>query len=156
MFSLIVTVIALAMVLGFIAFTLHHGGATLSEGRSHAAGIGLVTFAEQTATALYLREAQGQGIAPGETFPVSVLGNRYMHSAPEGWHVVCGESVCRVVRQIPADQADVCLAVNAGAGLGRTLDLAVYDLVHARYHCLEQLDEQGDTVGYQFNYLYRR
>jgi hypothetical protein len=156
MFSLIVTIIGLALVLGFIVFTLYHGGATLSAGRTNATGIGLVTFAEQTATALYLREAQGQGMAAGETFPVSALGNRYMHSAPEGWHVVCGESVCRVVRQIPADQADVCLAVNADAGLGRTLDLAVYDLVHARYHCLEQLDEQGDTVGYQFNYLYRR
>ena len=155
MFSIIIVIVAVSLVVALIAATIYHGGDTLTDGRAQAGAISLVNVGGQIAAALYLREAQGISLPANHTIPVSALGDS-LRSAPPGWEVVCGESVCRVAMPLQADQVEVCLTANESAGLGRTFDLAVYDLVHARYHCLERLDARGATAGYQFSYLYRR
>lgn len=155
MFSLIIVIISIALVVALIAATGYHGGETLTQGRAHASAVGLVNVAGQVTAALYLRDAQGDSLPANSTIPVSGLGG-HIRAIPPEWEIACGESVCRVVKLLQADQGNVCLTVNELAGLGRTFDLAVYDLVHARYHCIERLDAQGAITGYQFNYLYRR
>lgn len=157
MFSLIITIVAIALVVALVAATLYHGGDTLSAGRDTAEAAGLTNFGQQISLALHVKDAlQSEPPTANQTVLADSLAPQYMASVPASWLIRCGESLCEITKDIPDTDTDTCLAVNKAAGLGSVVTLTVYEMTHAPYFCLERLDGDGLLVNYQFSYIYRR
>jgi hypothetical protein len=57
MFSLIITIVSIALVVALVAATMYHGGDTLTQGRASAQASAYVTGAEQIAGAYQMNQA---------------------------------------------------------------------------------------------------
>ena len=58
MFSLIITIVSIALVVALVAATMYHGGDTLSQGRNSATAAEYVNGAHQIASAITILKAQ--------------------------------------------------------------------------------------------------
>jgi hypothetical protein len=61
MFSLIITIISIALVVALVAATMYYGGSALNQGTVKADAAGFVAGAQQIAAALTIHETEGQG-----------------------------------------------------------------------------------------------
>lgn len=144
MFSLIITIVSIALVVALVAATMYHGGDTLTQGRTTADAAAFVAGAQQVggAAVMYL-SLEGQEA----TTVAQLVTEKYLASAP----VVKGTALA-----IPAAAADanlvsstvtsdaVCEAINKAAGAA-TPD-AVTDIGSLAYGCIT------DTKLFQFKY----
>lgn len=79
MFSLIITIISIALVVALVAATMYHGGDVLSEGRSEADAAGLVAGAQQITGAAAMHLAlEGQAAADID----ALVTAKYLSSVP--------------------------------------------------------------------------
>ena len=116
MFSLIITIVSIALVVALVAATMYHGGDTLTQGRTTADAAAFVTGAQQVGGAAVMF----QSLESTEALAVTELvTKKYLASAP----VVKGTALA-----IPAAAADanivsstvasdaVCEQINKTAG----------------------------------------
>lgn len=106
MFSLIITIIAIALVAALALASIYYGGSAFNKGSEKAQAATLVNNAMQVSAAMTLATADGE--------PYSVIGDlspEYLASTPTG--MVIG-SAGHVVA--PVDNAAVCDAVNLQSG----------------------------------------
>ncbi len=157
MFSLIITIVSIALVVALVAATLFHTGGTLTQGRVHAEAAALVAQAQQVAMAVQVRAAiEGVDAPKNQSTPAETLSPDYMRSVPAGWFINCGETVCQVGKALPPEALETCLTVNDRAGLGKTVSVTVFDLLNSSFNCTERRDGDSNLTGYQFDFLLRR
>ncbi len=156
MFSLIITIVSIALVVALVAATMAYTS-TLTQGRSHADAATLVAQAQQVALAVQVRTAMADvGVPKNQSTPAETLSPDYLRSIPAGWFINCGDTVCQVSKALPPEALETCLTVNDRAGLGKTVSVTVFDLLNSSFNCTERLDGDSNLMGYQFDYLLRR
>ena len=116
MFSLIITIVSIALVVALVAATMYYGGDTLTQGRTQADAAAFVAGAQQITGAASMFTAL-EGAAP------AVLGDlvtqNYLSSLPsaefaagETWNL---DPVNRTLTAVVAS-ADVCTALEERGG----------------------------------------
>lgn len=175
MFSLIITIISIALVAALAVATVYYGGNQFNQGNTKAAGSAIVTSAQQIAAAnTLLFNDQGAYAAVGPVtvaatcaptdagcFPTSYLKSIPKPPAPAvvsdgtnpGFEVAANNVIELTIDGSGA--VDVCSAVNKSSGLlnndGTVLvpaDEATFDAEGAQYGCY------GPAVGpFTFKYL---
>lgn len=144
MFSLIITIVSIALVVALVAATMYHGGDTLTQGRTTADAAAFVAGAQQVggAAVMYLSLEGSEATSVDQ-----LVTAKYLASAP----VVKGTELA-----IPAAAADdnlvsstvtsdaVCTAINKAAG--SATPAAVTDIGDLAYGCISA------TKLFQFKY----
>lgn len=147
MFSLIITIISIALVAALALATIYYGGTAFNRGSAEAKASQLINEGQQingavamaradaaagTSTAIDLKDT-GSSLA-------ELVTAKYLAQAPASFTLAAdGESATAI-----ASSADVCKAVNAKAGLGETVVAA--DLANKIYGCVTA----DKTVTYKF------
>lgn len=153
MFSLVITLVAIALVTALTLVTLYYGGSGFSKGSEKANAAQLIATGQQIAGALQLRDAdlRVQGQEPLDSMPASP----YLRTVPAGWSVQCESGLCQARKSLSLADSSVCKAVNQEAGLGETLELTVFGMASSLFHCSTTTSPTGTPTGLVFNYLYR-
>ena len=123
MFSLIITIVSIALVVALVAATMYHGGDTLTQGRVTADAAAFVSGAQQVggAATMYLSL---EGSAPADV--AALVTKSYLASAPvvKGTALTLGtESInSKTVNTVEStvDSAAVCQQINKAAGITAT------------------------------------
>lgn len=157
MFSLIITIVSIALVVALVAATMYHGGDTLTQGRTTADAAAFVSGAQQVggAAVMYL-SLEGEAAAS----VADLVTAKYLASEP----VVKGTALTldtntagqNIVSSTVAS-AEVCQAINKAAGIlaANTADAAdtqealvvvEADLADVAYGCV--------TTGTEFQFKY--
>lgn len=119
MFSLIITIVAIAIVVVLIAATMYHGGDTLDEGKKQAeVARGLSELAQVKAALVTYNMKERQ-----EATSLQDLVPHYLSSIPEGWGVsitdpaaaaaLAAFETSRVLVGSEQDKKDICNQINA-------------------------------------------
>ena len=108
MFSLIIAIVAVAIVVVLIAATMYHGGDSILSGSQHAASARLLNEGQQLHAALVTYQATTGDMAGTID---DLLTSNTLRSAPTGWSVINGYAYRSV------DTRDVCLAANKKVGV---------------------------------------
>lgn len=153
MFSLVLTLVAIALAAALALATLYYGGSSFSKGSEQANASQLINTGQQIAGALQLRDADLR--VQGEPTSSAMPDSRYLRTVPTGWSVECESGVCQVRKSLSLADTAVCRAVNKHAGLGETLDLTVFGMASSLFHCAATTGPTGTPTGYVFSYLYR-
>ncbi|KVP16988.1 hypothetical protein [Burkholderia ubonensis] len=155
MFSLIITIVSIALVVALVAATMYNGGDTLTSGRTSADAAAFVTGAQQIAGAQVMHMSLNS--VPATTISGGAVGtdlvlDKFLASAPVvkadatkgGWVL---DTVNRLVTNVTASSA-VCAQINKTAGVDSTkLATAVpADYANLPYGC----DTTKNTL--QFKY----
>lgn len=152
MFSLIITIVAIALVVALVAATMYHGGDTLTQGRTTADAAAFVTGAQQISGAevmhLSLTSVDAITVSGGVAGTDLVL-DKYLASAP----VVKGGSwvvdpTNKLVTNTVTDAA-TCQAINTSAGMSLTQaqgTVQASDFASLPYGCVTA------TSTFQFKY----
>jgi type II secretory pathway pseudopilin PulG len=108
MFSLILTLIGIALVAVLALATLYYGGVAFKQGASAAEAAQVVNEGQQVRAALTLYQN-----AHGETASSldELVTNKYLSAAPKGWALVDGYAYT------PTLDEGVCLAANRKVGI---------------------------------------
>jgi len=144
MFSLIITIVSIALVVALVAATMYHGGDTLTQGRTTADAAAFVSGAQQVggAAVMYLSLESQEATSVDQ-----LVTKAYLASAP----VVKGTALA-----IPANAADanivsstvadaaVCEQINKTAGATDPKNVA--DITGLAYGCI--------TNGLKFQFKY--
>jgi hypothetical protein len=120
MFSLIITIVAIALVVALVAATMYHGGDTLTQGRTTADAAAFVTGAQQISGAevmhLSLTGVNATTVSGGSA-GTDLVVDKYLASAPvvkgSAWAI---DSVNKLVTASVTDSA-TCIAINKSAGM---------------------------------------
>lgn len=156
MFSLIITIVSIALVVALVAATMYHGGDTLTQGRTTADAAAFVSGAQQVggAAVMYL-SLEGDAAAS----VADLVTAKYLASEP----VVKGSALTldtntagqNIVSSTVAS-AEVCAAINKAAGIDETktaatdtaeaLEVVEADLADVAYGCV--------TTGTEFQFKY--
>ncbi len=157
MFSLIVTLIAIALVAALALASLYYGSEGLARGASQARAVELIGTGAQIAAALQLQDADAvaRDGAPQNAFS-GLPTQPYLVSAPAGWTAQCGPVLCQASVALDLKGAGACAEVNRKAGFGEAAQASVEQQARSVFFCAEELDAQGAVTGHVFNYLYRR
>jgi len=123
MFSLIITIVAIALVVALVAATMYHGGDTLTQGRTTADAAAFVTGAQQISGAevmhLSLTGNPASTVSGGSAGDDLVV-DKYLASAPvvkgSAWTI---DTVNKLVTAT-VDTDAVCIAINKSAGMDTT------------------------------------
>ena len=119
MFSLIITIVSIALVVALVAATMYYGGDTLTEGRTRADASAFISGGQQIAGAIQLQKALNpdQATTEYDTVPELITAKR-MTGAPEakgnGWTITF-DSAGNTITSTVTEQA-VCDAINKQAG----------------------------------------
>lgn len=117
MFSLLITIISIALVAVLALATLYYGGDAFNRGTSKAEAARLVNEGQQVSGAMTLYEVQTGAAAPS----VQVLvDNNYLKSAPQGWVALDG------LAGKPVENVDACLEANKSQGVNAVPTWAEY------------------------------
>lgn len=81
MFSLIISIVSIALVVALVAATMYHGGDTLTQGRDRAEGAELVSGAQQVSGAASMHLAL-VGVEPADV--AELVTDGYLSAAPAG------------------------------------------------------------------------
>jgi hypothetical protein len=147
MFSLIITIVSIALVVALVAATMYHGGDTLTQGRTTADAAAFVSGAQQIGGAqvmhISLESAPAADVA-------GLVTDKYLASTPvvkgTGWTL---DTATKLVKNVALTK-DVCLAINKSAGVPKaTLDtgiVAAADFAGLPYGC--------DTATLAFSFKY--
>jgi hypothetical protein len=120
MFSLIITIVAIALVVALVAATMYHGGDTLTQGRTTADAAAFVTGAQQISGAAVMHlslTGQDATTVSGGSAGTDLVVDKYLASAPvvkgSAWAL---DTVNKLVTAT-VDTDAVCIAINKSAGL---------------------------------------
>lgn len=116
MFSLVVTIISIALVTALALATIYYGGSAFRQGKNAAFAAQLINEGQQINGAVALSDAEGRTPAA-----LADLAPTYLQSIPQGWTLnVSGDLRTALLfqRSIPAgnDRADICQKINEKAG----------------------------------------
>jgi hypothetical protein len=143
MFSLIITIVAIALVVALVAATMYHGGDTLTQGRTTADAAAFVTGAQQISGAavmhLSLTGTDATTVSGGAA-GTDLVVDKYLASAPvvkgSAWAIDSDNKVVTAT----VDTDAVCIAINKSAGLPTaTADantVAAADFASLPYGCV--------------------
>lgn len=158
MFSLIITIISIALVAGLAIATLYYGGSAFTEGNTRASASAVINQAQQIAGAATLYSVQKAEHATD----IAQLEPDYLSSLPvppatvsSGSWALDVDSVtnARVVT-IDLTSADVCDKINDQAGAGAN----PADITNLPYVCVSgtDVDPEGgpDITTHTFQYRY--
>lgn len=117
MFSLIITIVSIALVVAVVAATMYHGGDTLTQGRAKADAAAFVSGAQQVSGAAVMYQSL-ESTAPADA--ATLVTSKYLSSLPaaKGGDFVLRAGGAGVDRAVTATVAstDVCEAINKSAG----------------------------------------
>lgn len=111
MFSLIITIISIALVAALALATLYFGGSSFMDGKPEAEAARYINEGSQIVGAVRLFQAEKQGALPGDL--EDDLVGYYLKDMPKtgvDWDIASNSLVK------PVEQADVCERVNEKAG----------------------------------------
>jgi hypothetical protein len=108
MFSLVITIISIALVAALALATLYYGGTAFNKGSSEAQTTQLLTEAQQVRGAVELYRAD-TGAAPVDID--ALVTASYLKQVPTGWTFIEGAAVQA------ASSEDVCLTANRRLGI---------------------------------------
>ena len=152
MFSLIITIVSIALVVALVAATMYHGGDTLTQGRVTADAAAFVSGAQQVggAATMYLSL---EGSAPADV--AALVTKSYLASAP----VVKGDALSlakdtaghNIVKSANVSDA-VCEQINKSAGVAaaKQKTAAEGDFASLAYGCVIGATDAENT--FQFKY----
>jgi len=138
MFSLIITIVSIALVVALVAATMYHGGDTLTQGRTTADAAAFVSGAQQVggAAVMYLSLESQEATSVDQ-----LVSKAYLASAP----VVKGTALA-----IPAVATDANIVsstvTDAAVCAGATDPKNVADITGLAYGCI--------TNGLKFQFKY--
>ncbi|KVP96610.1 hypothetical protein WJ97_12050 [Burkholderia ubonensis] len=154
MFSLIITIISIALVVALVAATMYSGGDTLTNGRTTADAAAFVTGAQQIGGAQVMHlslEGQAAATVSGGTAGTDLVLDKYLASAPVvkqdatgGWLLDTANRL--VTNKVAADT--VCTQINktAGVAAAQQASAAAADFAGLPYGCVSA------TKTFQFKY----
>ena len=117
MFSLIITIISIALVAALALATLYYGGIAFNKGSDTAEAAKIVQEANQVAGAFELYRVEKGGLPTGTEAQIkeSIVAGGYLKQWPEGeWSLKTDYAVKMVKTQ------EQCLALNKSLGLDPT------------------------------------
>ena len=131
MFSLIITIISIALVAALAVATIYYGGSAFTQGTAKASASAFVAAGQQVNGALVLY-ANDNGGARAADVTALVTGN-YLAAAPS----VSGAAVTVATTHVQATGvADaVCTAINTQAGATAPADVAAAIALSTPYSC---------------------
>jgi len=118
MFSLIITIVAIALVVGLVAVTMYHGGSdTLTKGQQEAEIARSLNELGQIKAALTAFHADTGNHATS----LSDLAPKYLASIPDGWGVEVPSQVAfessRLLKGSEEQKLDSCKSINTKLGI---------------------------------------
>ena len=159
MFSLIITIVSIALVVALVAATMYHGGDTLTQGRVTADAAAFVSGAQQVggAATMYLSL---EGSASNDV--ATLVTAKYLASAPVvkgsalalDTETIGGKTVSIVESTVTS--AEVCHQINKSAGVATDADKEVVadDLADKAYGCITGAWTAGVPATKQFTFKY--
>lgn len=126
MFSLIITIVSIALVVALVAATMYHGGDTLTQGRNTAEAAAFLTGAEQIAGGFKMYEAL-QGVKPNSL--QALVDGAFLKSAPQGMELVVPgmmDSFSAYVRSTDLKSLALCQSLDKDAGRTPETSTAAY------------------------------
>ena len=151
MFSLIITIVSIALVVALVAATMYHGGDTLTQGRVTADAAAFVSGAQQIAGAQVMHlslEGVAATTVTGGAAGTDLVLDKYLASAP----VVKGgawtlDTTNKLVTNVATTDA-VCTQLNKSAGVdaAKLSSAVATDFANLAYGCVSA------TKTFQFKY----
>jgi hypothetical protein len=148
MFSLIITIISIALVAALALATIYYGGTAFNKGSAEAKASQLINEGQQINGAVAMNKADaasGAITAAGDVFDEATAGlstlvaSKYLAQVPGTWlHVAAATEAVSGDKAVAAQQvsADVCKAVNTKAGMTTPETVVAADLVGKQYGCI--------------------
>lgn len=153
MFSLIITIISIALVAALALATLYYGGSAFNKGSAGAKAAQLINEGQQINGAVQIFKADSAANSVVGVAPTTVAGlaPSYLSSVPAGWAATTtiDAAAAGVVYTAAAVSADVCAEVNKRAGLTGT-DVDATGSNTGVYGCVTATGAQKDFVFYKF------
>lgn len=152
MFSLIITIISIALVAALALATIYYGGTAFSRGNDGATAARLINEGQQIngAVTMYLADVAGNSVATGvvagadSIVQVSELAPAYLSQVPSSFATPAATTAAAAAGNIQvASTSGVCAEVNKRAGV-TTAPTAVGDAT-TLYGCLA-----NNTFFYKF------
>lgn len=136
MFSLIITIISIALVAALALATIYYGGSSFNKGSAEAVASQYINEGQQINGAVAMARADfASGTLTAEVGTVAGLATAYLAQVPAKWDqtvVTSGTATGTLVRT-EAATAGVCAAVNKKAGFA---DGAAVTLGAGSYGCV--------------------
>lgn len=114
MFSLIITIVSIALGVALVAASMYYGGDTLSEGRNRSEANGIVSAAQQISAALQISKALD---ATPATTVGDLVTNGHLSAAPTAKGVTGDFTITDGVVGATVASEGVCAAINTQAGV---------------------------------------
>lgn len=153
MFSLIITIVSIALVVALVAATMYHGGDTLTQGRTTADAAAFVSGAQQIGGAQVMHISLNSVPAAtviGGVAGTDLVADKFLASAPA---VKGGAWTLDTTNKLVANTVtskDVCLQINKTAGVAQSkIDTGIVvaaDFAGLPYGC------DTATSAFQFKY----
>jgi hypothetical protein len=128
MFSLIITIVSIALVVALVAATMYHGGDTLTQGRTTADAAAFVSGAQQVAGGATMFLSL-EGAAPADV--AALVTKKYIASVPNTKSVAplaLGKNIALTnIVSAAANDAAVCQQLNKNVGLTAAKTAAAAD-----------------------------
>lgn len=143
MFSLIITIVSIALVVALVAATMYHGGDTLTQGRTSADASAFVSGAQQIAAAATMYNTI-EGAMPADV--AALVTDSYLTSQPsvKGTGSWALDTANRQVT-MTLTNAPVCEQINKNAG---EADGVLANLTGVSYGCVNDgATKTGDVYG---------
>lgn len=160
MFSLIITIVSIALVVALVAATMYHGGDTLTQGRVTADAAAFVSGAQQIAGAQVMHlslEGKAASTVSGGDAGTDLVLDKYLASAPvvkaaagSDWTI---DTTAKLVKNT-VDSDAVCAQINKSAGVDSTKisagTVVATDFAAKAYGCVQAAG--ADKNSFQFKY----
>ena len=151
MFSLIITIISIALVAALALATIYYGGSAFNKGSADAKASQFINEGQQLTGAIAMNKADAQADSTGtvvQASTVSGLATKYLSQIPTGWDSTAaigagGDATSVVTRAAVRD--DVCASINAKAGLASVV--ATQADVTTQYGCFGGQASGNGTTG---------
>ena len=123
MFSLIITIISIALVAALALATIYYGGSAFNKGSADAKASQFINEGQQLTGAITMNKADATADTTGSVVAattVSGLAPKYLSQIPQGWDGTAaigagGDATSFVSHASVRD--DVCASINSKAGL---------------------------------------
>lgn len=157
MFSLIITIISIALVAALALATIYYGGSAFNKGSADAKASQFINEGQQLNGAITMNKADvtastsnvdgSSSVVAAST--VAGLSPAYLSQVPAGWDTTqaigdSGTATSFVQRTGIRD--DVCASINTKAGFGASATLATATDVTSQYGCFGSGSNNGTFV----------
>jgi hypothetical protein len=114
MFSLIITIISIALVAALALATLYYGGSAFNRGSAGAEAARLINEGQQVNGAVTIAKADQAAGATGVTTWAGLVSGNYLSQLPSGLGLTDAGTIGTVTKVLT--NADVCTEINKRAG----------------------------------------